>query len=179
MTHVEVESYLRRLQRELGLRFVVDARVLEEVRDHLDDAIERARSEGADDETACRDVIERFGSPAVVAEAFAAGRTVVLHRWLLLVAVVVGIAIAWVDSRPTWDDTGVTAGAMTLAAGVLGLMGPRRPWAWALGVGIWIPAYAISRAPSLSVLAMLAVLAFPFAGAYLGMTLRRVITPVR
>ncbi len=179
MTRVDVETYLRRLERELGRRFVVDARLLEEVRGHLDDAIDRAMKEGADDATACRDAIERLGSPAVVAEAVAADRTVVLHRWLLLAAVVVGIAIARVDSRPTWDDTGVTAGAMTLAAGVLGLLGPRRPWAWALAVGIWIPVYAMSRAPSLATLPMLAVLALPFAGAYLGLLLRRVITPVR
>jgi hypothetical protein len=107
------------------------------------------------------------------------GKPTTKDRWLLVAAVAVGIAIALVDARPTWDDTGITAAAMTLAAGILGFIGPRRPWVWALGVGIWIPAYAMSRAPSLGTLTMLAILAFPFAGAYLGMMLRRVITPVR
>ncbi|HEX9085788.1 MAG TPA: hypothetical protein VF836_13695, partial [Gemmatimonadaceae bacterium] len=73
----------------------------------------------------------------------------------------------------TWDDTGITAGAMMLVAGILGLAGPRRAWAWALAVGIWIPAYAVVRAQSLATFAMLIVLVFPFVGAYLGVGLRR------
>jgi hypothetical protein len=60
----------------------------------------------------------------------------------------------------------------------LGLAGPRRPWLWALGVGIWIPTLALIRAPSPATVAMLIVLVFPFAGAYLGMALRRAITAV-
>jgi len=36
-----------------------------------------------------------------------------------------GAAIAWVDSRPTWDDTGVTAGAIVITAAVGTLVGVR------------------------------------------------------
>ena len=38
-----------------------------------------------------------------------------------------GVAIAWVDTRPTWDDTGVTAGALLAASGI-GALGGLRPW---------------------------------------------------
>jgi hypothetical protein len=31
-------------------------------------------------------------------------------------ALCAGVAIAWVDTRPNWDDTGVTAGAVIIAA---------------------------------------------------------------
>jgi hypothetical protein len=40
-------------------------------------------------------------------------------------AVVAGLAIAWVDTRPTWDDTGVTAGALLLAAALAAAAGLR------------------------------------------------------
>ena len=43
---------------------------------------------------------------------------------LVLVA---GVAIAWIDTRPRWDDTGVTAGAILVAAALGGLLG-LRPW---------------------------------------------------
>lgn len=101
------------------------------------------------------------------------------HPWvldvaLLVAAVALGLAIAWVDSRPHWDDTGITAGMLLLSGGALGLAGPRRPWLWALGVGIWIPLYLIARTPTMgNVLGSFVILAFPFAGAYAGMALRR------
>jgi len=61
--------------------------------------------------------------------------------WLLLLAaVVLGAAIALVDVSPGWDDTGVSAGALFLAAAALGATRPSRPWLWALAVGLWVPA---------------------------------------
>ncbi len=41
--------------------------------------------------------------------------------WLWIVAALVlcaGMGIAWVDSRPTWDDAGVTAGVLVIVAAV-------------------------------------------------------------
>ena len=95
------------------------------------------------------------------------------NRLLFVPAVLVGLGIAYVDSRPTWDDAGVTAFALLLSAGILALISPRRPWLVALAVGIWIPAHAIARQHSLGSLAMVIVLAFPLAGAYAGMAIRR------
>ena len=34
--------------------------------------------------------------------------------FLLMGAATLGMAIAWVDSRPNWDDTGITAGTLFL-----------------------------------------------------------------
>jgi hypothetical protein len=60
--------------------------------------------------------------------------------WALLVAAVAfGLLIAYVDSRPHWDDTGITVGSILLVSGLLGLALPGRAWVWALAVGGWIP----------------------------------------
>ncbi|HUR21137.1 MAG TPA: hypothetical protein VMZ90_10040 [Vicinamibacterales bacterium] len=91
-----------------------------------------------------------------------------LPRHFAAVAVVcAGMAIAWVDSRPTWDDTGVTALAvMTLAAaGSLA-----RVPAW-LSAGLTVgPLLIAELSGGAGVL-----LAVPFAlvGAYAGAFLRR------
>jgi len=93
---------------------------------------------------------------------------------LLTLALAIGLAIAWVDSRPHWDDAGITAGMLLLTAGVLGLISPRRPWLWALCVGIWIPAYLMARTPTIgNFFGGFLILAFPMAGAYAGMAVRR------
>jgi hypothetical protein len=94
-----------------------------------------------------------------------------LQRILFVVALGLGLAIAWVDSRPNWDDTGVTAAAILLACGVLGAIAPKQPWLWALAVGLWIPLIAIARSQNYGSLLALVV---AFAGAYAGMALRRV-----
>lgn len=98
-------------------------------------------------------------------------------QWALFsVAVAMGLAIAWVDSRPHWDDTGITAGCLLLSAGLLGLIGLRRPWLWALGIGVWIPLHMILRTPTLAnILGGFVILAIPMAGGYAGMAVRRVI----
>ena len=173
MTPVDVESYVRQLDSELRRRFVRDPAIIEEVRDHLADAVDHEQRQGRSLGDAQAMALERFGTAALVAAAYAADRSRTLHRCLFAAAIASGLAIAYVDSRPTWDDTGVTAAAMVLVAGSLGLLGARRPWAWALLVGIWIPAWAIARTPAVSMLAMLLVLLFPLAGAYAGMVVRR------
>jgi hypothetical protein len=167
------DAYLERLWRELRRQFIVDPRAVEEARAHLEDAADRARRDGATPDAADDLAIARFGPPDEVAAAYAAGRTRNLYRWILAAACLAGAAVAYVDSRPGWDDAGMTAGAMLLAAAACGIIGPRRPWTWALAVGLWIPASAIARAPTLGSAAMLVTLAFPFAGAYAGRFLRR------
>ncbi|MEO7087013.1 MAG: hypothetical protein ABI442_09580 [Gemmatimonadaceae bacterium] len=173
-----VELYVQRLDRELRKRFVIDARMLEGTREHLADLIQQGQARGHSLDVACEKAIARFGAPEIVAAAAAADRSGLLYRGLLVAAIVVGVAIAHIDASPGWDDAGISAGAMALAAGAFGLIGPRKPWAWALGVGIWIPAAALVHNPSFGALAMLVVLAFPFMGAYLGMAMRRAVMPV-
>jgi hypothetical protein len=94
-----------------------------------------------------------------------------MQRILFVVALGLGLAIAYVDSRPNWDDTGVTAAAILLVCGALGALGPKQPWLWAVAVGLWIPLVGIARSQNYGSLLALAV---AFAGAYGGMALRRI-----
>ena len=47
---------------------------------------------------------------------------------LLLGALATGLAITYVDSRPTWDDTGVTVFALLIAVVAWASPAPRRYW---------------------------------------------------
>jgi hypothetical protein len=44
-----------------------------------------------------------------------------------VLAVLTGIAIAWIDTRPGWDDTGVTVGLVFLFSALWGALAPKRP----------------------------------------------------
>jgi hypothetical protein len=46
-----------------------------------------------------------------------------------------GLLVAYVDSRPTWDDTGLTAAALLAIAAVVSFAVRRHPWLSALVVG--------------------------------------------
>ncbi|HKO04372.1 MAG TPA: hypothetical protein VJW51_06470 [Candidatus Acidoferrales bacterium] len=169
-----VETYLADLARELRKRGLFEPRIVEEARGHLLDAVEAGRHRGLTLEAAKQEALERFGAAGVVAAQCARDKFRVRNRLLFAAAVALGIAIAYVDSRPNWDDAGITAGSMLLSAGLMGLIGPQRPWLWALGIGIWIPLHSIARAPTFGSLAgSFLILAFPMAGAYAGMAFRR------
>src|SRR5258708_5837860 len=71
-------------------------------------------------------------------------RRPVMQRILFVVALGLGLAIAYVDSRPNWDDTGITAAAILVSCGLLGVLGPKQPLLWALAVGLWIPLCGIA-----------------------------------
>jgi hypothetical protein len=176
MRSPRVESYLNELAVELGRRAITTPRFLEEVEGHLADAVESGRLRGLSLEAAERDALDRFGQPSAVAETFASGRLRTRHAILVVLAVAMGIFIAYVDSRQTWDDTGITAFAMLAIGALLSMFSSRRPWLLALAVGVWIPAHAIVSAPAPGSFAMLVVLVFPFAGAYAGTVLRRLAT---
>lgn len=93
---------------------------------------------------------------------------------VLFVGTAAGLGLAYVDSRPSWDDTGVMAGALLVVAFVLGAVAPRRPWVTALAVGIWIPLFGILGSRNYG---SLLALAFAVAGAYAGSLLRRAMPP--
>jgi len=93
-----------------------------------------------------------------------------MQKCLLALGLVLGGLITYMDSRPNWDDTGVTALAIVVSCGLLGALGPSRPWLWALAVGLWIPVLGIVRTHNYA--ALLALL-FAFAGAYAGMAFRK------
>jgi hypothetical protein len=85
-------------------------------------------------------------------------------------AVTIGAGIAWVDTRPTWDDTGVTAGALLLTGGFAAGAGLRW-WGTALLVAapivvaeVWSGGWGVSAA-----------LVFTAAGSLVGAGLRRMV----
>jgi hypothetical protein len=98
-----------------------------------------------------------------------------VSKVLLPIALGLGLLIAYVDSRPNWDDTGLTALALLACSGLCGVLGPNRPWLWALAVGVWIPLAGIAFARNYG--SLLAIL-FAFAGAYSGMALRKLFGPI-
>ena len=96
-----------------------------------------------------------------------------MQRILLSVALVLGGLLTYVDSSPGWDDTGVMAGAIFLASGLLGFLGPQRPWLWALALGLWIPLLGIVRDQNYG---SLVALVLACAGAYAGTAVRRAVS---
>jgi len=92
---------------------------------------------------------------------------------MLAAAVALGCGIAWVDSRPTWNDTGITAGTLLLCSTAFGIVSPRTPWLWALAIGIWIPIFEIPHGNSGSLIAPV----FALVGAFIGAGIRRAFSP--
>ena len=89
--------------------------------------------------------------------------------FLVVLAILCGAAITYIDSRPTWDDTGITAGAVLLTSAVFAFLSPSRWWVWALTIGFWIPAVGILRANNYASLLALVV---ALIGAVVGMAFR-------
>ena len=98
-----------------------------------------------------------------------------MQKVLLAVVLALGGLVTYVDTRPTWDDTGVTAATLLVISGVLGFLGPNRPWLWALALGIWIPLLDVVRQNYWAMLALVV----SFVGAYSGMAIRTWLSPVR
>jgi len=88
-----------------------------------------------------------------------------MQKILTMIAILAGLFFAYVDSRPTWDDTGVLAGAILFTCGLIALIGYSHPWLLALAVGAWIPLRGIFITHNYgSILALV----IAFVGAYAG-----------
>jgi len=92
-----------------------------------------------------------------------------MQKILLAIAIMAGLLFAYVDSRPTWDDTGITVGVILLTSGLLALIGFQRPWLLALAIGVWLPLYEII---TVHAYASIAALVVAFIGAYGGWLVR-------
>jgi hypothetical protein len=136
-----IKSYLRALQSDLWMRGLADPEALAEIESHLLEAVAHGQARGLSLEEAERQALERFGPAKTVGNAFEKERQAPMQKVLLAIGILAGLLIAYVDSRPTWDDTGITVGSMLLTSGLLTLLGYRRPWLIALAVGIWTPLY--------------------------------------
>ena len=161
MKESRLRVYLRDLRRDLWLRGLADADTLDEIESHLLEAVEQGLSQGLSEAEAEGQALQRFGSVQAVVNMFEKERSNLMQNLLLTVAIAAGLFSAYVDSLHKWDDTGILAGGLLLASGLLTLLGHRRPWLIALAVGIWIPLHDIYLSHDLR---MLLVLLFPVVG---------------
>jgi len=172
MRQNQIQSYLRKLERHLWLRGLADQNDLAEIESHLLEAMEQALDQGLTVEEAERQALERFGDLETIVSSFEKEKINLMQKMLLALAILTGVCIAFVDSRPTWDDTGITAGAMLLSSGLFTLLGYRRPWLIALAIGLWTPIYEtyLSRhfAMPQVILFPLFILLIPLLGGYAG-----------
>jgi HAAS domain-containing protein len=164
-----IQTYLRKLEHQLWLRGLADQNDLAEIESHLLEAVEQGLGQGLSREQAETQALERFGSIRIVVSTFENERKDVVQSVLLAIAALAGLFSAYVDSRPTWDDTGILAAGLLVVSGLLTLLGHRRPWLIALAVGIWIPLHDIYLSHDVR---MLLVLLFPLVGAYGGWLVR-------
>ncbi len=99
-----------------------------------------------------------------------------MQKALVVIALIAGLSIAFIDSRPTWDDTAITVFAFLVSGGILGLLIKRRPWLYALALGLWLPLWEGIASRNFSILV---VLVFPFVGVYAGWILGQVVRKSR
>ncbi len=88
----------------------------------------------------------------------------------LALSIIAGFLITWIDARPTWDSTGISALMVLVAAAVFGYFTSHKPWLTALAVSMWIPLFGIVTTFNFG---SLLALVPGFAGAYLGYLLKR------
>jgi len=116
-------------------------------------------------------------------------RNTVVTGLLCCLALAGGIFIGYADSRS--DDEFITLGILVGFSFLLGVLGPRRPWLWALLIGIWVPlldsalpplglaptppgeSFGFLTALAVAALVLTACLVGAYAGSFLGRTVRR------
>jgi hypothetical protein len=89
-------------------------------------------------------------------------------------AIILGIGVAWVDTRPKWDDAGVTAGALLLTACVAAGAGLRW-WVAALLVALPTLVAELSSAGWGITIALVVTCA----GSLVGVAIRRLVSNER
>jgi len=90
----------------------------------------------------------------------------------VIFATLSGIAIAWIDSRPNWDDTGISVLLVLLVSLFCGYLAAQKPWLIAIAVSVWIPLFGIVLSQNYG--GFLALIP-GFAGAYAGYLMKKVI----
>ncbi|HEY9165987.1 MAG TPA: hypothetical protein VIS48_07490 [Candidatus Kryptonia bacterium] len=95
------------------------------------------------------------------------------HWAVLVLSVTAGMLVGYIDSRPTWDDTGITVAAIIGTGLIIGFIERRRSWLWALSIAC---GFSVFQLNSNHVSVTLAVLAFSLLGTYLGALVRRAIS---
>jgi len=90
-----------------------------------------------------------------------------------ILSVAIGLAIAWIDARPNWDDTGITVFMILGFSALFGFLSSKNTWLIALAVCIWVPVIEVSSSGNFgSLIAFLP----GFIGAYLGFFTKKLIS---
>ena len=98
-----------------------------------------------------------------------------IRFWSLLAASnAIGLLLAWIDSRPTWDDSGISVALVLGASAFFGFASPKGPWIWAASVGIWVPVIGILGSQEYPSIVALMI---SIGGAYGGAALRGRLIP--
>jgi hypothetical protein len=92
---------------------------------------------------------------------------------LVPVAAALGLSVAWLDSQPGNDATGVTVVLLLSGALAVAAASGRRPWLWTILVGVWTPLVEIGGASGAASLAALVVAGI---GAAIGHLVARLVT---
>ncbi len=167
MTPAFVDRYLRQLESGLALYPGRREDVIDEVRDHLLESVERGQARGLAPDDAAQRAVEAFGDPEVVARRLMAHRVWMRTRVMLPLALITGLSLAIIDNQPNWDDTGISAFAVVCATGLLSLIEPTRPWLWATAVGGWFPLLAITLHGNYgAILALFIAIGAAYAGSF-------------
>ena len=90
----------------------------------------------------------------------------------VILATALGMTIAWIDSRPNWDDAGISVFMVLLAGLLCGYLASQKPWVIALAVSLWIPLFSIISTQNYG--AFLALIP-GFIGAYAGWLVKKLI----
>lgn len=176
MAENQIRAYLRALKHQFWLYGITDPESLAEMESHLLESVESGLRQGLNVQEAEKKALDQFGPVKVIVRSFERERKNNMQKILLVLASLMGLFIAYIDSRPTWDDTGITAGTMLLGSGLLTLLGYRRPWLIGLAIGLWTPLYETFLSRNFNfpevILFPLLVLLISFAGAYMGWAVR-------
>jgi hypothetical protein len=86
-----LEAYLSRLQHELQKYGIVDTRIVDEVREHLVDAVVAGLQRGLPVDAAEHGAFVRFGPPEMVAAGFATERYRMLKRLVIVLSKIGGL----------------------------------------------------------------------------------------
>jgi hypothetical protein len=91
MISARLEAYLSRLQHELQKHGLVDTTIIDEVREHLLDAVAAGLRRGLSVDAAEHEAFVRFGAPDMVAAGFANERDRMLKRLVIVLSKIGGL----------------------------------------------------------------------------------------
>lgn len=61
----------------------------------------------------------------------------------ILIGIILGTSIAYIDTRPHWNDDGMSVLMILVVSFICGCISSQKTWLIALAVGIWIPLFNI------------------------------------